>query len=75
MREVVRSVINDRQLVLPVTQDDPWWSVWMSIEHERIHLETSSVLIRQLPVAAVARPIGWKYGPLSTGWLTRLSLI
>ena len=39
----------------------------MSIEHERIHLETSSVLIRQLPVSAVSRPIGWKYAPLSTG--------
>lgn len=66
VRVAVRSVIKERELVLPVTQDDPWWSVWMSIEHERIHLETSSVLIRQLPVEDVSRPVGWKYAPLST---------
>ena len=62
----VREVIEERDLVLPVTHDDPWWSVWMSIEHERIHLETSSVLIRQMPVDSVSRPIGWKYAPLTT---------
>lgn len=33
----------------------------------RIHLETSSVLIRQLPVEFVKRPRNWKYAPLSMG--------
>jgi len=36
--------------------DSPWWSVWMGMEHEKIHLETSSVLIRELPVELVSRP-------------------
>ncbi|CAK8675649.1 unnamed protein product [Clavelina lepadiformis] len=67
VRDIVRSVIQERELTLPVTQDSPWWAVWMGIEHERIHLETSSVLIRQLPVSMVTKPVGWKYGPLSTG--------
>ena len=36
----------------------------MGMEHERIHLETSSVLIRQLPVAMVTKPDGFVYGPI-----------
>ena len=39
----------------------------MGIEHERIHLETSSVLIRQLPVSMVSRPQKWKYAPATHG--------
>ena len=33
-----------------VTWEHPAWIVLMAIEHERIHLETSAVLIRQLPL-------------------------
>ena len=33
----------------------------------RIHLETSSVLLRQLPVDYLKRPKGWKYAPPSMG--------
>ena len=39
----------------------------MGFEHERIHLETSSVLIRQLPVHMVSKPPSWQYGPLKLG--------
>ena len=39
----------------------------MGIEHERIHLETSSVLIRQLPASMVAKPPKWKYAPAIFG--------
>lgn len=35
----------------------------MGLEHERIHYETSSVLIRQYPVEMVTRPNTWIYGP------------
>ena len=31
----------------PISQDKPTWSLAMAFEHERIHLETSSVLIRE----------------------------
>jgi len=47
VREVVREVIRTLDLRLPVGWMDPAWAVMMGIEHERIHLETSSVLIRQ----------------------------
>jgi formylglycine-generating enzyme required for sulfatase activity len=33
----------------------------MAIEHERIHFETSSVLIRQYAVELVQKPKGWIY--------------
>ena len=39
----------------------------MGMEHERVHFETSSVLIRQLPVTMVTRPEEWNYAPLKTG--------
>jgi 5-histidylcysteine sulfoxide synthase/putative 4-mercaptohistidine N1-methyltranferase len=40
-------------------QESPWWSLPMAFEHERIHLETSSVLMRELPLSRVQQPAGW----------------
>jgi len=56
VREMVDEVIQNLPLTLPIGWDSPWWAVLMGIEHENIHLETSSVLIRQLPMAWV-RPV------------------
>lgn len=36
------------------------WIILMGIEHERIHLETSSVIIRRLPIEEVYQPEWWK---------------
>ncbi|MFP5430628.1 MAG: 5-histidylcysteine sulfoxide synthase [Gammaproteobacteria bacterium] len=47
VRAVVDTVIRTAPLTLPVNWDNPWWAIIMGIEHERIHLETSSVLMRQ----------------------------
>ena len=47
VRAAVDSVIASLPLNLPIAWQDPAWVVLMGIEHERIHLETSSVLIRQ----------------------------
>lgn len=52
-RVVVDELISSASLTLPIGWDDPLWIVMMGIEHERIHLETSSVLIRQLPLDLV----------------------
>ncbi|MBX9688165.1 MAG: 5-histidylcysteine sulfoxide synthase [Candidatus Obscuribacterales bacterium] len=43
----------------PILQNSPFWALFMSFEHERIHLETSSVLIRELPQFLVAAPPEW----------------
>lgn len=37
----------------------PFWSLLMGFEHEKIHFETSSVLIRELPVEWVEKPQWW----------------
>lgn len=39
--------------------EDPFWTIMMGVEHERIHLETSSVLIRQLPLNLVKQDARW----------------
>ncbi len=52
-RAIVEELISTTELTLPIGWDDPLWIVMMGIEHERIHLETSSVLIRQLPLHLV----------------------
>ncbi|MDD2829740.1 MAG: 5-histidylcysteine sulfoxide synthase [Sulfuricurvum sp.] len=50
VRELVDSMITSLPMNLPITQADPFWAIWMGIEHERIHIETSSVLHRQMPL-------------------------
>ena len=69
-REKVRVIISDMIKTrmpspadTPITQDSPWWGIFLAFEHEKIHLETSSVLMRQLPIDDVSVPQGWRYGP------------
>ena len=59
-RELVDGLISSLPLKLPITWEDPFWAIMMGIEHERIHLETSSVLIRQLPIDQVVRHPLWE---------------
>lgn len=47
VRAMVDGVIRNTPFSLPIRWQDPFWAVLMGIEHERIHLETSSVLMRQ----------------------------
>ncbi|MEN8151788.1 MAG: 5-histidylcysteine sulfoxide synthase, partial [Planctomycetota bacterium] len=60
VREVVDEVISTLPLTMPIGWDSPFWAILMGIEHERIHLETSSVLIRQLPLECVKPDPFWK---------------
>jgi 5-histidylcysteine sulfoxide synthase/putative 4-mercaptohistidine N1-methyltranferase len=53
VRAAVNELIDTAALTLPITPDSVWWIIMMGIEHERIHLETSSVLIRQLELDSV----------------------
>lgn len=59
VRSVVDNLIKTLPLEMPINWDSPWWVVMMCIEHERIHLETSSVLIRQLPIEQVVKQPFW----------------
>ena len=53
VRKMVDGLISTLPLELPITWDSPWWVILMGIEHERIHIETSSVLIRQTDISLV----------------------
>ncbi len=59
VREVVRQLIQSAPLALPIDWKHPWWAIVMCIEHERIHLETSSVLIRQHALEYVKPHPAW----------------
>lgn len=51
----------DKELIL---EDDKCWALFMGFEHERIHIETSSVLITELPIHLVKKPQEWpEYHP------------
>ena len=52
-KDKILKLIDTTPLHLPIDWNNPFWIVMMGIEHERIHLETSSVLIRQLPLNEV----------------------
>ena len=60
VREVVDHVIRTRPLEMPITWNTPFWAIMMGIEHQRIHLETSSVIIRRLPIEAVRPLPAWE---------------
>jgi 5-histidylcysteine sulfoxide synthase/putative 4-mercaptohistidine N1-methyltranferase len=59
VRDAVDAVIRSRPLALPIGWEHPWWIILMGIEHERIHLETSSVLIRQHALQYVTPHPAW----------------
>lgn len=65
VRAVVDAVITNAPLTLPIDWQHPWWTVIMGIEHERIHLETSSVLIRQQRLEWVQPHPAWAVCKLS----------
>jgi 5-histidylcysteine sulfoxide synthase/putative 4-mercaptohistidine N1-methyltranferase len=43
----------------PIGWDHPLWALFMAMEHERIHLETSSVLLREMPLSLLRAPEFW----------------
>jgi len=60
-KNAIIELIHQLPLTLPITWNDPFWIIMMGIEHVRIHLETSSVLIRQLPLEEV---VSGKFGQI-----------
>jgi 5-histidylcysteine sulfoxide synthase/putative 4-mercaptohistidine N1-methyltranferase len=63
-RQQVKSLINkiifEVPLTLPINWENPWWTIVMGIEHEQIHIETSSVLIRQQQLDLVQNHDAWR---------------
>ncbi|MEK6747312.1 MAG: 5-histidylcysteine sulfoxide synthase [Pseudomonadota bacterium] len=61
--ELIKNLIETHPFLelnrLPITQDTPMWALVMGFEHERIHLETSSVLMREMPIENLRKPDAW----------------
>lgn len=53
VKELIDNLITTLPMTLPITDDSPMWIILMGIEHERIHIETSLVLHRQMPIELV----------------------
>lgn len=62
-KQVIINIIKNTSLKLPIDQKHPLWALLMAIEHSRIHFETSSMLLRQLPADKLQHPHGWNYAP------------
>ncbi|KOP27335.1 sulfatase-modifying factor protein [Hapalosiphon sp. MRB220] len=71
---VISELIKTTSITLPIHPNHPLWALMMGMEHQRIHIETSSMLIRQLPIERVKRPSSWKYAP-SNGYAPQNEMI
>ena len=67
VREKIDQMFNQFELQLPLTFDQAttdndhsfFWTIMMGIEHERIHIETASVHIRELPMEYISKSAFW----------------
>jgi 5-histidylcysteine sulfoxide synthase/putative 4-mercaptohistidine N1-methyltranferase len=63
VKKTINDIIENAPLSLPIDWHNPWWTILMGIEHEQIHLETSSVLIRQQQIDLVQPHDDWRPWP------------
>ncbi|MEP1871725.1 MAG: 5-histidylcysteine sulfoxide synthase [Paraglaciecola sp.] len=60
VKKRVLALIDSMPLALPIQQDSLAWVLLMGCEHERIHVETSSVIIRMLDLNYLTPSNLWK---------------
>ena len=72
--QLINSLIDDMQLQLPIKQDSLAWVLLMGCEHERIRIETSSVIMRMLPLKHLTATDDWQSCAI-TGDAPRNSLL
>lgn len=61
--QTVEKLIREVDIPEQIDQNHPLWALHMGFEHDRIHFETSSVLIRQMDSSLLQQPEGWEYAP------------
>jgi len=61
--ELLDELISTLPLELPISWESPFWSIVMGIEHQRIHIETSSAIIRQMPLQHLQQHSTWNVCP------------
>ncbi|MDG1286570.1 MAG: 5-histidylcysteine sulfoxide synthase [Rickettsiales bacterium] len=60
VRDKVDNFIRNCSFELPIDEASPLWIIMMGIEHERIHLETTSVLLRELSLEHLVNHSDWQ---------------
>ncbi len=50
VKQIIVNLIDTIEFTLPINWNSPMWIILMGIEHENIHIETSSVLLRELDI-------------------------
>lgn len=53
VRQRIDKRMQSEPMVWPITKDSFWYVILMAIEHDRIHLETSSCILRQASMSCV----------------------
>lgn len=61
--ECICELIQSLDIIHPINSEHSLWALMMAIEHQYIHIETSSMLLRQLPIENLHRPKFWQYAP------------
>jgi len=56
---LIEKLIDELELSLPISQDSLAWIILMGCEHEGIHIETSSVIMRMLPLQYLTPSNSW----------------
>jgi 5-histidylcysteine sulfoxide synthase/putative 4-mercaptohistidine N1-methyltranferase len=56
----IENLIDEMDLLLPITKDSLAWIILMGCEHERIHIETSSGIMRMLPLQYLTENKNWQ---------------
>lgn len=55
----IEDLIDSMPLSLPIKSNSLAWIILMGCEHERIHIETSSVIMRMLPIQYLSEHENW----------------
>jgi len=62
VRNLVNDLIDSNDISLPINKDSFFYILLMGIEHERIHLETSTFIINRLPLEFINEDApSWQY--------------
>ena len=65
VKTTLLQMIDEMPLSLPIQKDSLAWIILMGIEHERIHIETSSVIMRMLDLKYLNQSPAWQSCPNS----------
>lgn len=60
VKALISNIIDTMPLELPIRKDSLAWIILMGVEHERIHIETSSVIMRMMDLKYLDHKPDWQ---------------